>query len=108
MKKRLRKKLHKGEFKELGFSVDFHYNVEKEDEAFDLLDEFLNMTEDANLCAGGLFGSEGDNASFFIVSYECRSVTQEERQKVIDWLASNAKVSDVKAGELRDAWYGWI
>lgn len=107
MKKRLRKKLHKGEFKELGFNVEFHYNVADEQEAYELIDDFLAFTEENNLCIGGWYGREEGEASFFVVSFSRRSVTPEERVHVIEWLEKNPKIENVRAGELRDAWYGW-
>ena len=48
MKKRLRKKLHKGEFKELGFNLEFYYtgdykaNEEFFSQFFDRYDKFLS------------------------------------------------------------------
>lgn len=107
MKKRLRKKLHKGEFQELGFNVDFHYNAADENEACELIDEFLAETEKICLCVGGWYGHDGNEASFFVVSYENRSVTPAERENLVKWLENNPKISNVVAGELRDAWYGW-
>ena len=35
MKKRLRKKLHKGEFRELGFELDYDYTGDLEGKPFD-------------------------------------------------------------------------
>lgn len=107
MKKRLRKKLHKGEFKELGFNVDFNYDAADEDAACVLMDEFLAETERNFLCVGGWYGQDGNKASFFVVSYENRSVTPEERERLKSWLENNPKINNVVVGELRDAWYGW-
>lgn len=107
MKKRLRKKLHKGEFKELGFNVDFHYKVSGEDEVDRLIDEFLAVAEGNRCCVGGWYAQEGNKASFFVVSLERRSVLPEERQAIVKWLEDNPEIDNITAGELRDAWYGW-
>ncbi len=107
MKKRLRKKLHKGEFQELGFSVSFNIKHDTVEEGMDTFDDFINAVEDMNMYVGGLYDTDKAKASMFVVSKECRSVTDEERLKVIEWLKADSRFEDVNAGELVDAWYGW-
>lgn len=107
MKKRLRKKLHKGEFQELGFSVCFNIKHDTVEEGMDTFDDFINAVEDMNMYVGGLYDTDKAKALMFVVSKECRSVTDEERLKVIEWLKADSRFEDVNAGELVDAWYGW-
>ena len=55
MKKRLRKKLHKGEFQEFGFNLEFDLK-ETNDEDFDkFLDDFIRDAIEGNglECGGG-------------------------------------------------------
>lgn len=107
MKKRLRKKLFKGEFKELGFNVSFTYDAATTDDGYALLDEFIDYALSLGLCVGGYFGEDGCKASLFIVAAKRGSVTDEQRQAVAKWLGDSGKVSQLEVGELRDAWYGW-
>ena len=91
MKKRLRKKLHKGEFQELGFSVSFNIKHDTVEEGMDTFDDFINAVEDMNMYVGGLYDTDKAKASMFVVSKECRSVTDEERLKVIEWLKADSR-----------------
>ena len=99
MKKRLRKKLHKGEFRELGFELDYDYTGDLEGEPFDQFwGDWIRMIESLGLeCGGGGAGPQ----SYFIIKYV------EQRQAVIDWLGKHPDIANVTAGQLRGAWYGW-
>jgi uncharacterized protein YggL (DUF469 family) len=107
MKKRLRKKLHKGEFQELGFNLDFDYtgdyenNEEKLYQFFERFDEFLDSIGMES--AGGI----GDHFSVFVYHIGRGTVTADQRQAVIDWLAGQPEAANIVASPLRDAWYGW-
>lgn len=107
MKKRLRKKLHKGEFQELGFNLDFDYtgdyeaDEEKFDRFFDRFDEFLNSLGIES--GGGI----GDHFSVFVCHIGRGSVTEVQRQAVIDWLSQQPEAANIVASPLKDAWYGW-
>lgn len=104
MKKRLRKKLHKSEFRELGFELDYDYTGNLEGEPFDQFwGDWIGMIESLGLeCGGGGAGHQ----SYFIIKYR-GSVSVEQRQAVIDWLGKHPDITNVTAGQLRDAWYGW-
>mgnify|MGYP000296635990 CR=1 FL=1 len=103
MKKRLRKKLHKGEFRELGFELDYDYTGDLEGEPFDQFwGDWIRMIESLGLeCGGGGAGHQ----NYFIIKYR-GSVSVEQRQAVIDWLGKHPDIANVTAGQLRDAWYG--
>ncbi|HJD52940.1 MAG TPA: YggL family protein [Candidatus Avibacteroides avistercoris] len=107
MKKRLRKKLYKGEFKELGFSLSFNYDSDNTEDGYALLDEIIAHATANGLCVGGYFGEEGCKASFFVISAKRGSVTEEQRSEFAEWLKNTGKVNDLKVGQLRDAWYDW-
>lgn len=104
MKKRLRKKLHKSEFRELGFELDYDYTGDLEGELFDQFwGDWIGMIESLGLeCGGGGAGHQ----NYFIIKYR-GSVSVEQRQAVIDWLGKHPDITNVTAGQLRDAWYGW-
>lgn len=106
MKKRLRKKLHKGEFKELGFSFDAKF---KADTDLKLVEEWLQelavLLHEQGLEMGG--GWNSDVCGGFITR-ERGSVTPEERGVVEKWLSEHRQhVDQMHVGELKDAWYGW-
>jgi len=105
MKRRLRKKLHKAEFQELGFNLEFDLSKANSKDFFEkFLDSFLiEAIEDNGLeCGGG--GRE--HQDFFVVRYK-GSVSEEQRNAVKEWLEKQPQVSNIVLGELRDAWYGW-
>ena len=107
MNKRLRKKLHKGEFRELGFNLEFDYtgdyraDEEKFFQFFDRYDEFLGVMNIE--CIGGI----GDHFNGFVSHIGRGTVTEEQRQSVIDWLGKQPEATNITAGPLCDAWYGW-
>jgi uncharacterized protein len=104
MKKRLRKKLYVGEFKEMGFYVRFRLaeNLSEEDlNAF--LDQFLNEVIEAH---GLYFGGGGHREWQGFVGLNRRgSATEEHRNQVDSWLGSHPQVQDRELSDLRDVWY---
>lgn len=107
MKKRLRKKLHLGEFREDCFEIEFSFDPPLSPEAFDnFWDDFVcGLIEAEDL----QFGGGGDPASWhgFVEKAGRGTVRERDRQIVVDWLEQHPDVSTVSAGPLRDAWYGW-
>lgn len=105
MKKRLRKKLHIGEFQELGFSISFNFKdtaTTEEAEAF--IGEFLTeVVEHQDLC----FAGSGNCTEWegLIMLNAMGSVTEEQRQTVTSWLEKADKVDNFEASELIDVWY---
>jgi uncharacterized protein len=104
MKKRLRKKLRKGEFQELGFSVKFilRDNISKEE-----LDSFLDTyIVEAIESHGLVFGGGGHHKwEGFITLDQRGSTTEDHRQQVASWLSKHQDILEFNVGELRDAWY---
>lgn len=99
--RRLRKKLHLGEFKELGFAFESKFStpltIEKEDA---LVDSFLSeVVEPRSLALGGWI------TGGFIAFYGRGSATEEDRESVRDWLMARSELSDVRVEPLSDAWY---
>jgi uncharacterized protein len=101
---RQRKKLHLGEFQELGFeaSANFAGEVEVERRA-DLLEAFLEFIE-----ANGLLAAVSTSDAFdaYLISGAPRgSATEEDRRIVQTWLAERSDLTEVHVGELSDAWH---
>jgi uncharacterized protein YggL (DUF469 family) len=101
MKKRLRKKLHKGEYQELGFGIEGefidNFNADK------FLDDFIEFCENNNLQCGG--GNNCEFFDFFVTLQGRGSVTEDLKKKVKEWLINHKFVKSVKVGKLVDAWY---
>ncbi|MBX3679683.1 MAG: YggL family protein [Rhodocyclaceae bacterium] len=98
--RRLRKKLHRGEFKELGFDVDFSFREGLSEEEIDrFFDDLIGeLIVPANLIYGG--ATEG-----FVCRATPGSVTEEERAGVLKWLEARPELTRVEIGPLVDAWY---
>lgn len=102
--RRQRKKLHLGEFKELGFEVTARLALRLTDEDRDkLLDAFIEeCIEPLGL---GFGGGLNDGLSGYVTSMvRGGSVSEEERAKVSTWLDARSEFSDIDAGPLTDAW----
>jgi uncharacterized protein YggL (DUF469 family) len=95
---RLRKKLHIGEFQELGFS--FEAKIKKGTNEDALIDAFLEGSiAPQRLSFGGwVTGGTVANAAR-------GSVSPEARQNVLVWLKARPEVEAIKASELMDMWY---
>ena len=99
--RRLRKKLHLGEFQQLGFevSISLKPNIGVAD-VDQFLDEFiLDAIEKNDLAFGG--GSDGG----FITTWKRGSASEEHRAIVDAWLKRRQEVVSVTVGPLVDAWY---
>ncbi len=105
MKKRLRKKLHRGEFQEFGFQISWRFTPAltppEDDQFFDVL---IEMVETAGLTFGGGGGGEEEGSGFF-----CRakhgSASDKDRLSVEDWFSKSRANVSVKIGPLEDAWH---
>ena len=105
MKKRLRKKLHLAEFKELGFNLNIKFT---EDNTNDALDAFVEAFLDDVIDPCDLdFGGGGDRFDFagFIVLAARGCATEEHRAATIAWLEKRDDVTSFEVGDLVDAWY---
>ena len=106
MRKRLRKKLRLGEFREYGFDVSYRLRDDlPETEADDFLFRFLEKAIEANsLACGG--GGRPPAYEFCVVSDHRGSPTQEQHSAVGSWLGAQVEVVDHSVGEFFDAWHG--
>ena len=106
MKKRLRKKLHKGEFRELGFSFDAKFKADTEMSVVEeWLQELAGLLNDHSLEMGGGWNSHVCGG---FITRERGSVTPEDREIVRQWFDKHGQnLETIAVGELKDAWYGW-
>jgi uncharacterized protein YggL (DUF469 family) len=103
MKKRLRKKKHRGEFTEWGRQLVIHRNGEEGVDEF--LDAFLDEAIEANDCCCG--GSALGDRLDFVVELGLRSEDPAAKfEKITAWLDARPDVKNWKAGEEFDIWHG--
>jgi uncharacterized protein YggL (DUF469 family) len=105
VRKRLRKKLHVGEFQELGCEVRFQVVDNLSHDAFDtVIDAFISQAIEAHgLVCGG--GGKPPEWNVFVTREGRGSLTEEHRQAIERWLTARPEVNVVQIGPLVDAWY---
>jgi uncharacterized protein YggL (DUF469 family) len=88
----------------MGFEIRFLISPDLDESAIDvLIDTFLEQAIEAN---GLVFGGGGKSAWDGVVTLEQRgSVTEEHRQLVQQWLASQPQILEYDVGPPVDAWY---
>ena len=104
MKKRLRKKHRRGEFRQLGFELGFSTPAQwDEAAALAFWDDFiLNAVEANGLAYGGGCGRRWDG--FVIGLRERASVAPEQRAALEAWLRARSDITELAVGRLIDAW----
>ena len=96
--RRLRKKLHVGEFQQLGFLFEAELAKDADDEA--LVDDFLAQAIEPRSLSFGGWATGGA-----IDKLGRQSVTEEERSEVLAWLAARPEVAALSASGLVDMWF---
>ena len=102
MRRRLRKKLHRGEFTELGFEVMAELDVDiGQEQRFAFLDRFIDAVEARQLGFGG-----GGSTPFagFVGRLGPGSASDADREALEAFLASDPAVIRHQVGPLVDAW----
>jgi uncharacterized protein YggL (DUF469 family) len=95
---RLRKKLHLGEFKEMGFCFEAKLKNGTNEDA--LMDAFLlEAIAPAGLSFGGWITGGA------IEKLGRGSVTEENRQQTLAWLKARPEIESLSASGLMDMWY---
>ena len=99
--RRQRKKMHIGEFQELGFEYEVTLKQELTPQAQEAFMEKLlaEVVLPRNLVVGG-WVREG-----FVTAYPRGSATEADRAAVEQWLKAQAPDASVRVSELKDAWY---
>lgn len=104
MKKRLRKKTHRGEFKELGFVMTAEYEEKPDMDALcEFADLLMDKFEELGMDVSGYF----DFDDFDVLLNTGRPGTDEEarRNQAIEFVKAQPGIRNVEAGELVDAWH---
>lgn len=104
LKRRLRKKFHVSEFRELGFEIFANLKFDLSEIEFDkFYDEFIDVIEENKLLFGGGGGLK-DVKGFITSPKKFASPTIEDREKIKIWLEKREEVIDCKVGDFLDAW----
>lgn len=99
--RRLRKKLHVGEFQEWGFEFEAHLkkSLSPEEES-SLVDRFLSeVIEPRSLALGGWI------TGGFVSSFGRGSASDEDRKAVKNWFSARPEIEAIRVAGLVDAWY---
>ena len=107
MKKRLRKKTHRGEFKELGFVMTANYEEKPDMDALcDFVDLLTDKFDELGMDVSGYF----DFCDFDIMVNTGSPDTDEaaRRRQAIDFVKAQPGVLKVEASELVDAWHNTL
>ncbi len=104
IKRRLRKKKHVGDFKEMGFLLSAKLNLKSEEELDQFCDEMIDFLASNEIHMEGGMGI--DNISLFIGTGIVNTGEEECRAKLITWMEEHKNVEEFNAGELEDAFYG--
>ncbi len=101
--RRLRKKLHIDEFKELGFTISWSFNEGTDEATLDkVVDQFIREVIEPNGLA--YEGSGFLNWQGIICTQKLGNCTEEHRTLVTAWLESQG-LTNVEASPLIDIWW---
>lgn len=104
MRKRLRKKLRRDEFQELGLAIAFTLRAAAGSEAaLDIIDSLIAEAIDPQHLA--LYAGGREVWTGFITLFGRGSVTEDHKRAVLDWLGAHPGITNVRSGPLVDAWY---
>jgi uncharacterized protein YggL (DUF469 family) len=96
--RRQSKKLHIGEFQELGFLFEATLKAGANEHTF--FEAFLTEAIDLNKLGFGGWATGGS-----VEKHGRGSVTEEQRQMVLNWLVARPEVAALSATGLVDMWY---
>lgn len=101
MKRRLRKKLHLGEFKELGFGLRFRSRDPSAQTHNAAIEAFVAEVERLGLVVGG--GGQGCFEGY--VTRPSGSATPADRERLTEWLRGCALIDQPEVEPLTDAYW---
>jgi uncharacterized protein YggL (DUF469 family) len=99
--RRLRKKMHVGEFQEFGFEYELSVKEDLTPEQEEALMDRL-VTE---LLVPRYLAAAGWVLEGFVTTYHRGSATDEDRSATLAWLKAQPEVTEASVSELKDAWY---
>ena len=104
MNKRLRKKKHRGEFKEIGFDFKICFTPIYDDEKhFEMIDDIYLLIEQHGFSAGGGCDESSCDGHMAVLSWRINA--GEMKNKLQSALLSLPGVTSVEFGENIDEWY---
>jgi uncharacterized protein YggL (DUF469 family) len=103
MKKRLRKKKHLGEFREYGFAVHVHFNLEARDWA-DVFDDFVNFTDRYGWYTSGDIATEKGVLRQVVCETRFGSGVAEKQHTFCEEVLALPAVTRVEVWPVIDAW----
>ena len=104
MNKRLRKKLRKGEFKELGFRLNVSLARSLDEQGMDARwDGFIDLVESLGLSVG--VGGHYDHVYAVSSATKRGSVTPSQQKELEIWLSANPMLENFQISTLFDVWY---
>lgn len=108
MKKRLRKKKHLAEFRQLGFSLVARLREALDEAGFDsFCDAFVSEAIEANgLCFGGGGGPDTPWAGVVARDHRHDSTDDQDQEAVSKWLSAHPDVVEFRLSGHWDLWYG--
>lgn len=101
MKKRLRKKLKLGEFKQVGLNITLNL-IEGIENTDDFYNMFLKIIDENNFIFSGLFDDNIIDGYIYEAKYKLD--TERNIKNIKNLLSKNPLVSNIKMGETNDAW----
>ena len=99
MKKRLRKKLHLKEFKELGFVLKLAFDTEDSDKLDGILDQIFDVVEDMDLDCGGVMDE------LVVSELKPNSGLAARKDEFLKRISNIQGITQATAGELIDVWH---
>ena len=103
MKKRLRKKKHRGEFVEWGAPIAIARNRQDDFDSF--LDNFIEQAIEGNACYFG-GGGQADRLEGVIELGKTSDGPEARLKKVVEWLETRQDVEKYVTGKIVDLWHG--
>ena len=104
MKKRLRKKLHLGEYQVLGFQLSAVYPARSDEELDVLTGQLLDFLEEHEMSCSGTVGEV--ELDLFVVTGTVAVDGEAKRRELQEFVRALPGLEQVETGELIDAFYG--
>lgn len=103
MRKRLRKKLRRGEYREYGFNLAWQFAADVADQEVESFwNDLIDLVERRGLILGG--GGDQEGGGVFITKDAAPGTVPEDRAAVLSWVQEHEAVVKASAGAFVDAW----
>lgn len=105
MKKRIRKKLNLGEFKETGFEITWKPQELSETDFDKFIEDFLDAIESRGLVFGGGCSNEDSWEGIIARSKRYSRPDAADMEFVSDWFKNRSDIMEFTVGHEVDLWY---